>query len=400
MKGRIKRFIAGLLTAVLILEGAGGTISYAEESGTQDAPPYSEENPFEMPSETDVRKKVEAEEFILDSSGAAEGNHVRLTDKANASGGKILSWFENGNRILLPFTAEKAGLYKVTVTYISGRGENNPNSLEWSGTNIGSGSKDVWGEADASVFHEEELQIEVTSAGAGELVFTASGKGGPNVDKFEFELMPSEPVSGVTLNRSKLNLAVGRSYTLLATVLPANAEDKTVNFTSSDEAVAAVTEEGVVTGVAEGEATITASAGGHSAECTVTVGGEAQAPEAWGALPSPNQYRYQKEELAAFCHFGPNTYNEIEWGENYGDRAPSDIFRLDRDFEAETMVRTLKEAGFQKLIVTAKHHDGFCIWDSEYTDYTCAEAGYQNGSGDVLADISAACTKYDMDMGL
>ena len=400
MKGRIKRFIAGLLTAVLILEGAGGTISYAEESGTQDAPPYSEENPFEMPSETDVRKKVEAEEFILDSSGAAEGNHVRLTDKANASGGKILSWFENGNRILLPFTAEKAGLYKVTVTYISGRGENNPNSLEWSGTNIGSGSKDVWGEADASVFHEEELQIEVTSAGAGELVFTASGKGGPNVDKFEFELMPSEPVSGVTLNRSKLNLAVGRSYTLLATVLPANAEDKTVDFTSSDEAVAAVTEEGVVTGVAEGEATITASAGGHSAECTVTVGGEAQAPEAWGALPSPNQYRYQKEELAAFCHFGPNTYNEIEWGENYGDRAPSDIFRLDRDFEAETMVRTLKEAGFQKLIVTAKHHDGFCIWDSEYTDYTCAEAGYQNGSGDVLADISAACTKYDMDMGL
>lgn len=191
MKGRIKRFIAGLLTAVLILEGAGGTISYAEESATQDAPLYSEENPFEMPSEIEVRKKVEAEEFNLDSSGAAEGNHVRLTDKANASGGKILSWFENGNRIFLPFTAEKAGLYKVTVTYISGRGQNNPNSLEWSGTNIGSGSKDVWGEADASVFHEEELQIEVTSAGAGELVFTASSKGGPNVDKFEFELMPS-----------------------------------------------------------------------------------------------------------------------------------------------------------------------------------------------------------------
>jgi len=102
--------------------------------------------------------------------------------------------------------------------------------------------------------------------------------------------MPSEPVSGVTLNRSKLNLAVGRSYTLLATVLPANAEDKTVDFTSSDEAVAAVTDEGVVTGVAEGEATITASAGGHSAECTVTVGGEAQAPEAWGALPSPKRH--------------------------------------------------------------------------------------------------------------
>ena len=52
------------------------------------------------------------------------------------------------------------------------------------------------------------------------------------------------------------------------------------------------------------------------------------------------------------------------------------------------------------MIVTAKHHDGFCIWDSEYTNYTCAEAGYKNGKGDVLADISAACTKYDMNMGL
>lgn len=123
-------------------------------------------------------------------------------------------------------------------------------------------------------------------------------------------------------------------------------------------------------------------------------------PEAWGVTPSPNQYRYQKEELAAFCHFGPNTYNEVEWGEHYGDSAPGEIFGLRDDFKADQMIRTLKNAGFKKLIITAKHHDGFCLWNSKWTDYNVAKAGYQDGEGDVLADISAACTKYDMDMGL
>lgn len=123
-------------------------------------------------------------------------------------------------------------------------------------------------------------------------------------------------------------------------------------------------------------------------------------PEKWGAVPDKNQYQYQKEELAAFCHFGPNTFNEVEWGEHYGDKEPNEIFKLDNDFAADEYVKTLKDAGFHKLIVTAKHHDGFCIWNSEYTDYDCAEAGYKQGHGDILEEISAACTKYDMDMGL
>ena len=119
-------------------------------------------------------------------------------------------------------------------------------------------------------------------------------------------------------------------------------------------------------------------------------------------LPNANQYWYQKAELSAFCHFGPNTFNEIEWGENYGSKTPDQIFTLETDFDAETLVRTLKEAGFQMLIVTAKHHDGFCIWDSKWTDYDVAATSYQdaNGNSDILAEISAACTEYDMDMGL
>ena len=118
------------------------------------------------------------------------------------------------------------------------------------------------------------------------------------------------------------------------------------------------------------------------------------APEKDKVIPSANQYKYQKDELAAFCHFGMNTYTGSEWGN--GQEKPEQ-FALKNDFDAETLVKTLHDAGFKKLIVTAKHHDGFCIWPSEYTEHDSKTAGYQ---GDVLAEISAACTKYNMDMGL
>ena len=124
------------------------------------------------------------------------------------------------------------------------------------------------------------------------------------------------------------------------------------------------------------------------------------APTPDTVLPNANQYWYQKAELSAFCHFGPNTFNEIEWGEHYGDKTPDEIFKLETDFDADTMVKTLKDAGFQMLIVTAKHHDGFCIWNSAYTEYDVANTSYKNGQGDILAELSEACTKYDMNMGL
>ena len=118
------------------------------------------------------------------------------------------------------------------------------------------------------------------------------------------------------------------------------------------------------------------------------------APEKDKVIPSANQYKYQKDELAAFCHFGMNTYTGSEWGN--GQEKPEQ-FALKNDFDAETLVKTLHDAGFKKLIVTAKHHDGFCIWPSKYTEHDSQKAGY---SGDVLAEISTACTKYNMDMGL
>lgn len=140
------------------------------------------------------------------------------------------------------------------------------------------------------------------------------------------------------------------------------------------------------------------------ADCTDK---DTAAPTPDDTVPDANQYKYQKDELAAFCHFGPNTFNELEWGFDqstqkklYEGRTPDEIFTLESDFDAETLVTTLKNAGFKKLIVTAKHHDGFCIWNSSYTDYDIASTSYKNGEGDILAEISAACTAANMDMGL
>lgn len=140
------------------------------------------------------------------------------------------------------------------------------------------------------------------------------------------------------------------------------------------------------------------------ADCTDK---DTAAPIPDDTVPDANQYKYQKDELAAFCHFGPNTFNELEWGFNqstqkklYEGRTPDEIFTLESDFDAETLVNTLKNAGFKKLIVTAKHHDGFCIWNSAHTEYDIASTSYKNGEGDILAEISEACTAANMDMGL
>lgn len=156
-----------------------------------------------------------------------------------------------------------------------------------------------------------------------------------------------------------------------------------------------------------GTTTVTVSAASGEVTDADCADNNTDAPAADEVVPDANQYKYQKDELAAFCHFGPNTFNELEWGFNpstqkklYEGRTPDEIFTLESDFDAETLVNTLKNAGFKKLIVTAKHHDGFCIWNSKYTDYDIASTSYKNGEGDILAEISKACTAANMDMGL
>lgn len=116
------------------------------------------------------------------------------------------------------------------------------------------------------------------------------------------------------------------------------------------------------------------------------------APDPYGPLPNEMQLAYHQEELSAFCHFGMNTFTNKEWGS--GDE--KEEWFNPTGFHPDEWVKQLQEAGFKRLIVTAKHHDGFCIWDSQYTEHCVRNSPYD---GDPLAEISAACTKYNLDMG-
>lgn len=251
---------------------------FAAKNALEERDGFSAEDPFVFPGGVNEDKTIEAESFLLDASGAVNPDHyVRITTKDY---GTIIDWFEDGNRISLPFYAPAAGTYRVTASYRSGRseGSGSPNAFNWSGTNVETGTLDVYGEENATTDHFAELLVRVTAAGAGELVFTADEKGGPNIDKFVIRYMDAAAnpiaVEGVKLNKQAMNLTADRiSDVLVATVLPANAADKTVVFESGDSSVAEVDRNGVVRGLRDGTTVITVTTrdGAKTAQCVVTV---------------------------------------------------------------------------------------------------------------------------------
>ena len=113
-------------------------------------------------------------------------------------------------------------------------------------------------------------------------------------------------------------------------------------------------------------------------------------------VPSPAQMNWHQMELLAFVHFTTNTFTNKEWG--FGDEDPS-IFNP-TEFDADQWMTTLKNAGFEGVILTAKHHDGFCLWPSEYTEHDIASSPYKDGNGDIVKEVSEAARKHDMKFGI
>jgi len=113
-------------------------------------------------------------------------------------------------------------------------------------------------------------------------------------------------------------------------------------------------------------------------------------------VPSPRQLRWQELELTAFFHFGINTFTDREWGDGKEDLSLFNPGHLD----ARQWVRVAKEAGIRQVILTAKHHDGFCLWPSQYTAHTIKNTPYKNGKGDIVREFADACKEYGMGFGL
>ena len=119
-------------------------------------------------------------------------------------------------------------------------------------------------------------------------------------------------------------------------------------------------------------------------------------PEPFGATPSERQRAWHELEYYAFVHFNMNTFSGAEWG--HGEEPPR-LFNPTQ-LDCRQWARVAKAAGMKGIVLTAKHHDGFCLWDSEYTDHDVASSPWRDGQGDVLRDLAEACREYDLKMGV
>lgn len=127
-----------------------------------------------------------------------------------------------------------------------------------------------------------------------------------------------------------------------------------------------------------------------------TSNAQPKAPAAVGPVPTENQLRWQEMEFYAFVHFSLNTYTDQSWG--YGNEDVK-LFNPTKA-DCRQWARICKEAGMKGIIITAKHHCGFCLWPSKYTEYSVKNSPWKNGKGDMVREMAEACTEYDLKLGI
>ncbi|MGZ8516031.1 MAG: alpha-L-fucosidase [Chitinophagaceae bacterium] len=123
---------------------------------------------------------------------------------------------------------------------------------------------------------------------------------------------------------------------------------------------------------------------------------QTKVPAPFGPVPSANQMRWQEMEYYAFVHFSLNTYTDQSWG--YGNE-DINLFNPEK-LDCRQWARICKKAGMKGIIITAKHHSGFCLWPSKYTEYSVKNAPWKNGKGDIVREMADACKEFGLKLGI